>query len=92
MGPGERFFIEYIGRQSTSEADDGQRGPHEGCSENQSPDLPQENAVEVGEDESRVSRRLFKRMGLSSRLLARTYIKTKNCQVPVNPCLGRERG
>ena len=32
VGPDERFFIEYIGRQSTSEADDGQRGPHEGCS------------------------------------------------------------
>ena len=36
MGPGERFFIEYIGRQSTSEADDGRRGPHEGRAENQS--------------------------------------------------------
>ena len=34
VGPGERFFIEYIGRQSTSEADDGQRGPHEGCTAN----------------------------------------------------------
>ena len=28
MGPGERFFIEYIGLQSTSEADDGrEEGP-----------------------------------------------------------------
>ena len=36
VGPDERFFIEYIGRQSTSEADDGRRGPHEGRAENQS--------------------------------------------------------
>ena len=33
-GSGRKVFIEYIGRQSTSEADDGQRGPHEGCSAN----------------------------------------------------------
>ena len=45
MGPDERFFIEYIGRQSTSEADDGRRGPHEGCAENQSWDVTPEHAV-----------------------------------------------
>ena len=46
MGPDERFFIEYIGRQSTSEADDGRRGPHEGCAENQSWDVTPEHAVQ----------------------------------------------
>ena len=49
MGPGERLFIEYIGRQSTSEADDGRRGPHEGCAENQSWDVTPEHAVHAAE-------------------------------------------
>ena len=36
MGPDERFFIEYIVRQSTSEADDGRRAHTRGVADNQS--------------------------------------------------------
>jgi hypothetical protein len=45
VGPGERFFIEYIGLRSTSEADDGQRGHTRAAAKIGSLDLPQENAV-----------------------------------------------
>ena len=45
MGPGERFFIEYIGLQSTSEADDGREEGPSSFRTSVSLDHTQEHAV-----------------------------------------------